>query len=115
VSALPIAANLPFGMYVPILLLLAAYAVVALLASRARAHEDRPRADRFAGIGFALVLASAAYAVVLLVASAVSYPTRVYDMFIILLVVGIFFALLIGVFFLLAELVPRALGRGRDR
>ncbi len=51
------------------MLLLVGYAVVGILATRARAHEDRAGAERFAGIGFALVLASAVYAVVLLLAA----------------------------------------------
>lgn len=114
-SVLPIAANLPSAMYAPIVILLVAYAVLAILAARARTHEDRARAERFSGIGFALVLASAAYAVVLLIASVFSYPTRVYDMLIILVVVAVFFALLIAAFFVIAEVIPRALGRGGDR
>jgi hypothetical protein len=44
-----------------------------------------------------------------------SYPSRIYDMLIILVVVGVFFALLLFVFFLLAEIVPSALRRGRER
>jgi hypothetical protein len=96
-----------------LVLLLVGAAVLSLLAARARANEDRPKADRFAGIGFALVVAAAAYTVVLLIATAVGYFNRIYDMLIILVVIGVFFALLLGVFLLLSEVLPRAVGRGR--
>jgi hypothetical protein len=61
------------------------------------------------------VLVSAAYVLVLLISAVVSYPDRVYDMLIILVVVGMFFALLLFLFFAIAEILPRALRRGRGR
>ena len=114
-SVLPIAANLPSSMYAPLVLLLVGYVVTGFMATRARARDDRAGAERLGGIGFALVLASAVYAVVLLLSAVISYPTRVYDMVIILFVILVFFALLLFLFFLLAELVPRVLRRGGDR
>jgi hypothetical protein len=115
VSALPIAANLSSTLYLPLVLLLAGYAVLGVMATRARAGDDDARADRLTGIAFALVLAAAVYTVVLLVSAVVGYWQRVYDMVIILFVVLAFFALLLFVFFLIAELIPRVLGRGGDR
>jgi hypothetical protein len=115
VNALPIAANLSSALYAPLVLLLAAYAVLSIMATRARAADDRQRADRLAGIGFAIVLATAVYAVVLLLTAVIGYWQRVYDMVIILFVVLAFFGLLLFVFFLIAELIPRVLGRGGDR
>jgi hypothetical protein len=114
-SALPIAANLPSGMYAPLMLLLAGYALLGVMAARARAADDNARADRLTGIAFALVLAAAVYTVVLLISAVVGYWQRVYDMVIILFVILAFFGLLLFVFFLIAELVPRALRRGGDR
>jgi hypothetical protein len=104
---------MPFPAFMVLVLLLVAYAVLTLLATRARANEDRAKAERFSTIGFALVLVAAAYAVILLIATAVSYWPRVYDMLIILFMIGVFFAILLFVFFLLAEVLPRAVGRGR--
>ena len=44
----PIAAeNLPPGMYTPLVVLLAGYVVLALLAGRARASENTERTERF--------------------------------------------------------------------
>ena len=111
-SALPIAANLSSTLYAPLVLMLAGLAVVNVMATRARAADDHAGAERLAGIGFALVLASAAYAVVLLLAAVIGYWQRVYDMLIILFVILVFFALLLFVFFVIAELIPRALRRG---
>ena len=102
-------------MYTPVVLLLIAYAVLSVLAGRARTNDDRPRAERFSNWAFLVVLVFAAYAVVLLLASVFSYPSRFYDMVLIIVVIMAFFALLLFAFFLLAEIVPRALRRGGDR
>jgi hypothetical protein len=110
-SGLPIASNLPFGMYMPIALLLAGFALVSVLAGMARNREDTARAERLGDISFLLVVLGAAYAVVLLIASAVSYPSRFYDMILITIVVVGFFALLLFAFFFLGEVLPRGLSR----
>ena len=111
---LPIA-QLPSAMYTPVLLLLIAYAVLSILANRARSNEDRAGADRFTNWAFVVVLVFAAYAVVLLIASVVSYPSRFYDMVVIIFVIAAFFALLLFAFFVIAEVIPNALRRGKDR
>ena len=50
----------------------------------------------------------------MLVISAVfAYPSRSTDMVTIVLVIAAFFALLLFAFFLIAEWIPRKLGRGR--
>jgi hypothetical protein len=114
VSVLPIA-QLPSAMYLPVLLLLIGYAVLSVLGNRARSNDDRPRAERFTNWAFLVMLVFAAYAVVLLLASVFSYPSRFYDMVVIIFVITVFFALLLFVFFVIAEVIPNALRRGRDR
>jgi Na+/H+ antiporter NhaC len=114
-TMLPIAANLPSAMFTPFVLLIVAYALLSILGSRARGKDDRAAADRWANIAFAVVLIAALYAVVMLVSAVVSYPARFYDMLVILVVIVAFFALLMGLFFVLAEVVPGALRRGRNR
>jgi hypothetical protein len=114
-STLPIAANLPSAMFTPLVVVLVGYAVLSIMAGRASANEDRASAERYSTIGFALVLVSAAYVLVLLISAVVSYPSRVYDMLIILVVVGIFFGVLLFLFFVIAEILPSALRRGRER
>jgi cell division protein FtsW (lipid II flippase) len=111
---LPIA-QLPSAMYTPVLLLIIAYAVLSILANRARSNDDRPRTERFSNWAFLVVLVFALYAVVLLIASVVSYPSRFYDMVLIIFVIAVFFALLLSAFFVIAEVIPNVLRRSRDR
>ena len=111
---LPIA-QLPSQMYTPVLLLVIAYAVLTILGNRARSNDDRPRAERFSNWAFLVVLVFAAYAVVLLLASVFSYPSRFYDMVLIIFVITVFFALLLSAFFVIAEVIPNVFRRGRDR
>ena len=113
-SVLPIA-QLPSATYTPVVLLMIAYAVLSVLANRARSNENRPRADRFSNWAFLVVLVFAAYAVVLLIVSLFSYPSRFSDMVLIIAVIAAFFALLLFAFFVIAEVIPQALRRGRDR
>ena len=71
------------------------------------------QADRWANIGFAVVLVSAVYALVLLLTGIFSYPSRSSDMVTIIVVIGVFFGLLLFAFFVIAEVIPHALRRGR--
>ena len=113
---LPIAAeNMPSAMYTPLVVLIVIYVLLSILAARARGHEDRAQAERYTNFAFGVVLVSAAYVVVLLIAAVFSYPTRTWDMLIILFDIIVFFGLLLFVFFLIAELLPSALRRGRGR
>jgi cell division protein FtsW (lipid II flippase) len=114
VSVLPIA-QVPSAMYAPVLILALVYVVLSILAGRARSSEDRAGAERFTNWAFLTVLLFAAWAVVLLLVSVFSYPSRFYDMMVIIVVIAVFFALLLFAFFLLAEVIPRALRRGSDR
>jgi hypothetical protein len=81
----------------------------------AQARDNHARAERFAGIGFVVVFLAAVYTAVMLIAAAVQFPQRVYDMLIILVVVGLFFGLLLFVFLLFGEMLPRAFRRGSGR
>ena len=113
---LPIAAeNLPSAMYTPLVLLIVGYALFSIMSGRALGHEDRAAADRYATIAFALVLVAAAYVVVLLITAVFQYPNRMSDMVTILLVIGVFFALLLFLLLLLTEVLPGALRRSRGR
>jgi hypothetical protein len=110
-TSLPIAANLPWAMYLPIVALIAGFGLVSAYAGVARNRDDNERAERLGDIAFLLVLLGAAYAVVLLIASAVSYPSRFGDMILIVFMVVAFFGLLLFVFFFIGEMLPRRLRR----
>lgn len=103
--------NLPWAMYLPVVALIAGFALVSAYAGVARNRDDNERAERLGDIAFLLVLLGAAYAVVLLIASAVSYPSRFFDMLLIIFIVVAFFALLLFVFFFFGEMLPRRLRR----
>jgi hypothetical protein len=107
------ASNLPMAMYTPLVVVLAAYVVLSLFAGRARSKEDTGATERFETWAFLVLLVAALYTVVLVISAVFAYPSRSTDMVTILLVVCGFFALLLFVFFVLAELLPRAIGRGR--
>jgi hypothetical protein len=94
--------------------LLAVYVVLGLLAARARAQENTARGDRFNTIAFGVLLVAAAYMIVLVISAAFAYPSRSTDMVTILVVICAFFALLLFVFFLLAEWIPHKLRGGRS-
>lgn len=108
-------AQMEFSLYIPLILLLVACAALSIMVGRARSHEDRPRAERLSNYAFLAVLVSAVYALVLVVATVFQYPSRFWDMVLIIIVIGVFFALLLCVFFVIAEFIPTALRRGRDR
>jgi len=108
------AENLPSGLYTPLVVLLVAYVVLILLGNRAGANEDTERADRWATYAFGVLLLAALYTIVLVIAAVFNYPSRSTDMVTIVLVICAFFALLLFVFFLLTELLPATLRRGRS-
>lgn len=110
-TSLPIAANLPFAMFLPVMFLLAGFAVVSLLSGVARSREETGRAERLGDIAFLLVVLSAAWAIILLISSAVSYPSRFWDMLLIIFIVVAFFGVLLFLFFFIGEVLPRGLSR----
>jgi hypothetical protein len=107
------AENLPSSMYTPLVVLLAVYPALILLAGRARSKEDAGGNERFQTYAFVVLLVAALYTIVLVISAVFAYPSRSTDMVTILLVVCVFFAALLFVFFLLAEWIPGKLRRGR--
>jgi cytochrome bd-type quinol oxidase subunit 2 len=109
------AENLPSSMYTPLVVLLAVYVALGLLAARARTHEDTERAERFDTFAFAVLLVTALYTIVLVISAVFAYPSRSTDMVTIVLVICAFFALLLFVFYLLSEWIPGKLSRRGGR
>jgi hypothetical protein len=109
------AENLPSALYTPLVVLLAAYVVLVLIAGRARGKEDTDRAERFDTFAFAMLLVAALYTIVLVITAVFQYPSRSTDMVTILLVICGFFALLLFAFFVIVEWIPRRLSRREGR
>ena len=107
------AENLPSALYTPLVVLLVAYAALTLLAGRARGKEDMDGADRWAMYAFVVLLVAALYTIVLVIAAVFNYPSRSTDMVTVVIVICGFFALLLFAFFLITEVLPAALRRGR--
>ena len=112
-SALPLA-NLPFGLYVPLVLLVGGYAVIAIVTAVRTGRGQAEGDERLQDIGFGLVLGAAAWTVVLLVLSLVSYPSRLFTALGIILVIAGFFTLLLLVLWALIDL-PGRVGRRSQR
>ena len=109
------ATNLPSGLYTPLVVLLAVYVVLVLIAGRARGNENTGQAERFDTFAFAALLVAAVYTIVLVISAAFSYPSRSTDMVTILLVICGFFALVLFAFFVIVEWIPRKLSRREER
>ena len=102
------ASNLPSALYTPLVVLLAVYVVLVLIAGRARGNEDTGagRAVRRRSRSRVLLVA-ALYTIVLVISAAFAYPSRSTDMVTIVLVICGFFALLLFAFFVIVEWIPR--------
>ena len=109
------ATNLPSGLYTPLVVVLAIYVVLVLIAGRARGKEDTAQAERFDTFAFAVLLVAALYTIVLVISAAFSYPSRSTDMVTILVVICGFFALLLFAFFVIVEWIPGRLSRREER
>ena len=108
------ATNLPSALYTPLVVVLAIYVILVLIAGRARGKEDTAQAERFDTFAFAVLLVAALYTIVLVISAIFAYPSRSTDMVTIILVICGFFALLLIVFFVLAEWIPQRLRRGSE-
>ena len=102
--------QISFGLFVPLIVLGVAFALVYIASGVTRSRGEEDSAEGLLDIGFALALAAVAWVAILLVISLVSVPDVIYDMVVILLVIGVFFALLLGILFALFELIA---SRGR--
>jgi hypothetical protein len=88
-------------------LLLAVVAIIALFVAAqvvaARGNEER--GETLLDIGFLVTLAAGAWTLILLVLVLFDEPDEIWDMVTIVLVVGVFFALLLGLLFALFEAI----------
>jgi threonine/homoserine/homoserine lactone efflux protein len=98
--------QLSWSLYQPLILVAIVFVVCQIAAAVMRARKNSEGADRVLDIGFGVALVGAAWTAVLLLISLFSEFGEIYDMVAILLVVGIFFALLLVLLFLLFELLP---------
>jgi hypothetical protein len=95
--------NLSFSLYYPLLVLGAAFAVLTVAGRVVEGRRGREAAANLQTLGFGAMLVAGAWTVALLVMSLIRYPVRMSDLGVIFATIFIFFAILLGLLFLLTE------------
>jgi Na+-driven multidrug efflux pump len=103
-----------WGLYFPLILAAAAYAIITVVAGVMAGRGNEAGAERVRDAGFLLVLAAGAWVVVLLLLALVDQPDEIGDLLLITVVIVAFFVILLLVLFGVSLLVGR-LGRGTAR
>ena len=103
---------LEWSLFSPLLLAVLIYAVLFIVASVMRSRGNDDRAERMLDAAFLLALVAGAWTAVLLIFAILDEPDDIWDMVIIVVIIGVFFAVLLSVLFGLFELI---LTRGRRR
>jgi hypothetical protein len=103
---------LDWSLYSPLLLALLIYVVLFIAASITRARGNDNGAERILDIGFVVALIAGAWTLVLLIFAILDEPDDIWDMVIIVVIIGVFFAVLLALLFGLFELI---LTRGSRR
>ena len=94
---------LDWSLYSPLLLALLVYGVLFIAASIMRSRGNDDRAERILDIGFLVALIAGAWTIVLLVFAILDEPDDIWDMVIIVVIIGVFFAVLLSLLFGLFE------------
>jgi hypothetical protein len=103
-----------WGLYFPLLIAAAAYAVLSATAGVMAGRANEAGAERLRNAAFLVVLVGGAWVVILLLLALIDQPDDIGDMLIITLVIVVFFVLLLLVLFGLSLLVGRV-GRSTSR
>jgi cytochrome bd-type quinol oxidase subunit 2 len=91
--------------YFPLIALGVVYLVLFVVSRFFAAREEPETSERMADLAFGIGLLAAGYTVVLLIVAVITLPDLVVDLVRIVLVVGAFFAALLGVLFGIFELL----------
>jgi hypothetical protein len=103
---------LEWSLFMPLLLAAAIYAVLAIVSGVMRSRSNPEGAEKMLDIGFVVAIAAGAWTLVLLVLAIFDQPDDIWDMVLIVLVVGVFFAVLLSLLFGIFELIfSRGSGR----
>jgi hypothetical protein len=101
-------------MFLPLILGGFAYAALSIVANVLEGRGNAEGAERWRDYGFLLMIAFVVWTVILFIVAIFNKPNSVGDMFTITIVIVVFFALLLVVFFGIS-LVAGAVGRSMDR
>ncbi|HEX3278640.1 MAG TPA: hypothetical protein VHR40_08965 [Thermoleophilaceae bacterium] len=103
-----------WSMFLPLILAGLVFGAISVTANVMEGRGNAERAERWRDYGFLLMLAFGAWTVILFIVAIFNKPNSVGDMFTITLVIVVFFALLLVVFFGIS-LLAGAVGRSMDR
>jgi hypothetical protein len=106
---------LDWSLYSPLLLALLVYVVLFIAASIVRSRGNESGAERILDIGFLVALVAGAWTLVLLVFAILDEPDDIWDMVVIVVIIGVFFAVLLTLLFGLFELILTRGGSRRRR
>ena len=106
--------DLTWGLYFPLILIAAAFAIVSAAAGVMGGRGNDESAERLRNVGFLILLLGAVWVVILTILALISEPDDIGDLLIITLVIVVFFAILLLVLFGLSLLVGQ-LGRTTSR
>ncbi|MEA2379697.1 MAG: hypothetical protein QOK00_3419 [Thermoleophilaceae bacterium] len=107
--------DLTWGLYFPLILAAAAYAILSATGGMLAGRGNEAGAERLRSLAFLIVLLGGVWVVVLLLMALISQPDDLWDMVIITLVIVGFFAILLMVLFGLSLLVGRVSRSARRR
>ena len=103
---------LDWSLFSPLLLAVLVCTVLSISAAVMRSRGNGDGAERMLDVGFLVALVAGAWTAILLVFAILDEPDDIWDMVIIVVIIGVFFAVLLSVLFGLFELI---LTRGRRR
>jgi SNF family Na+-dependent transporter len=104
---------LAWSLYFPLLLAAAIFAIISILAAVVRSRGNEASAEKLLDLGFVVAMAAGAWTLVLLVLAIFDEPDDIWDMVLIVLVVGAFFGILLGLLFVVFEWIFSRGGRQR--
>jgi hypothetical protein len=96
---------LEWSLFFPLLLAALVYIALFVAAQVVAGRGNEERGETLLDVGFLVALAAGAWTVILLVLAIFDEPDELWDMVTIVLVIGVFFALLLGVLLVLFETI----------
>ena len=96
---------LDWSLYSPLLLAVLVYVVLAITAAIMRSRGNADGAERMLDVGFVVALVAGAWTAVLLVFAILDEPDDIWDMVSIVVIVGLFFGVLLTLFFGVFEFI----------
>lgn len=104
---------LAWSLYSPLLLAAALFIIISIASAVVRSRGNSASAERLLDLGFVVAVAAGAWTLVLLVLAMFDEPDDLWDMVLIIAVVGAFFAVLLTLLFGVFELIFSRGGRQR--